>query len=167
MSTTALDRPRTGRHELHVRVVTPTGAITEKKADAVTAPGEQGEFEVLPGHIPFLTAVHAGVLILGEKSTRDVYAVGPGYVQVGSQGDIEILVDQAIAAADIDPESARSELQDAAEALKGLHELNTATYKSAKAKTRLGPRKTIRSHVRRGPNPTCPHIVACHSLELF
>jgi F-type H+-transporting ATPase subunit epsilon len=113
-----------GSGGLQVSIVTPrgpargaAGAIMDVATDALTAPGELGEFEVLAGHVPFLTALHPGVLRLGENGPREVFAVGRGYVKVGASGQVEVLVDQAVAAASIDAETARAELQQAESAL--------------------------------------------------
>ena len=102
---------------LQVNVVTPTGVITTTGTNAVTAPGELGEFEVLPGHIPFLTSLHPGVMVLGEGKRVDVYAVSRGYLKVGMAGDIEVLVERAVSGAKVDTEAATSERDDARSAL--------------------------------------------------
>ncbi len=99
---------------LGVNLVTPKGVVAHTEADSVQAPGELGEFELLPGHIPMLTALKPGVLTIGTKA-RAKYAVGPGYLRVDPSGAVEILVEQAIAAKDIDGDAAKKELQ-AAEA---------------------------------------------------
>lgn len=99
---------------LGVNLVTPKGVVAHTEADSVQAPGELGEFELLPGHIPMLTALKPGVLTIGTKS-RSRYAVGPGYLRVDPSGAVEILVEQALAAKDIDGDAAKKELQ-AAEA---------------------------------------------------
>lgn len=102
---------------LDINVVTPTGPITHEESDAIIAPGEMGEFEVLPGHIPFLTALHAGVMTIGEKLARTVYAVGPGYLRVGGSGDIEVLVEKAVLAGEVDLAAAKAELNEARDEL--------------------------------------------------
>ena len=43
-----------------------------------------GEFTVLPGHIPFLTALKAGVLSWKDASGKHLLAVDKGYLQVGA-----------------------------------------------------------------------------------
>lgn len=86
---------------LHVNMVTPRGPVASRETDAVTAPGELGEFEVLPGHVPFLTALHPGVLVLGERE-RSVYAVSRGYLRVDRSGEVEVLVEQAVAGGKVD-----------------------------------------------------------------
>ena len=97
---------------LEVNVVTPKGVIAHTEADSVQAPGELGEFEMLPGHIPMLTALKPGVLTIGTKA-RVRYAVGPGYLRVDPTGAVEILVEQAVAAKDVDTEVAKKDLASA------------------------------------------------------
>lgn len=102
---------------LRVNVVTPVGPITEAETDAVTAPGELGEFELLPGHIPFLTSLHPGVMTLGERRRNEVYAISRGYLKVGATGDVEVLVERGVAAADVDVEAATAARDEAAKEL--------------------------------------------------
>ena len=75
---------------LGVNLVTPRGVVAHTDADSVQAPGELGEFELLPGHVPILTALKPGVLTIGTK-TRARYAVSSGYLRVDPAGSVEIL----------------------------------------------------------------------------
>jgi F-type H+-transporting ATPase subunit epsilon len=95
---------------LDVELVTPRGVITHEDTDALTAPGELGEFELLPGHVPFLTALRPGVLTLGERRPRR-YAVSGGYLRIDLEGAVEVLVDEAVAATDVDVDKARADLK--------------------------------------------------------
>jgi F-type H+-transporting ATPase subunit epsilon len=99
---------------LGVNLVTPTGVVAHSDTDSVQAPGELGEFELLPGHVPMLAALRAGVLTIGTKA-RAKYAVSTGYLRVDPEGGVEILVEQALAAGSIDADGARADLK-AAEA---------------------------------------------------
>ena len=99
---------------LGVNLVTPRGVVAHAETDAITAPGELGEFELLPGHVPMLTALRPGVLTIGEK-TRARYAVSDGYLRIDFDGAVEILVEKAVPAADVDVEAAKKDLR-AAEA---------------------------------------------------
>lgn len=94
---------------LGVNLVTPRGVVAHTEADSVQAPGELGEFELLPGHIPMLTALRAGVLTIGTKA-KSRYAVGGGYLRVDPTGEVEILVEQAVLAAEVDADTAKKEL---------------------------------------------------------
>lgn len=97
---------------LGVNLITPRGVVAHADTDAVTAPGELGEFELLPGHVPMLTALKPGVLTIGEK-TPSRYAVSNGYLRVDPEGSVEILVEQAAPAPEVDLEKARKELREA------------------------------------------------------
>lgn len=94
---------------LAVNLVTPRGVVAHTDADSVQAPGELGEFELLPGHVPMLTALKAGVLTIGTKA-RSRYAVATGYLRVDPTGAVEILVEQALPAKEIDAEAAKKDL---------------------------------------------------------
>jgi F-type H+-transporting ATPase subunit epsilon len=94
---------------LSVNVVTPKGVIAHTEADSVQAPGELGEFEMMPGHIPMLTALKPGVLTIGTKA-RARYAVSSGYLRVDPTGAVEILVEQALPAKEIDAAVAKKDL---------------------------------------------------------
>ena len=94
---------------LAVNLVTPRGVVAHTDADSVQAPGELGEFELLPGHVPMLTALRAGVLTIGTKA-RARYAVSTGYLRVDPNGAVEILVEQAQPAKDVDTDAAKKDL---------------------------------------------------------
>jgi ATP synthase F1 epsilon subunit len=99
---------------LAVNLVTPRGVVAHQDTDALTAPGELGEFELLPGHVAKLTALRPGVLTVGEKN-RIRYAVSAGYLRVDPGSEVEVLVEEAVLGAEVDVEAARADLK-AAEA---------------------------------------------------
>ena len=49
--------------KLTLEVVTPDGLLIRDEVDSVQAPGSEGSFGVLPGHIPMLTTLGAGEII--------------------------------------------------------------------------------------------------------
>ena len=59
-----------------------------------------------------LTALRPGVLVIGTKA-RARYAVSSGYLRVDPAGAVEILVEQAVSAKDIDSDAAKNELKTA------------------------------------------------------
>ncbi|MFA9408473.1 MAG: ATP synthase F1 subunit epsilon [Candidatus Dadabacteria bacterium] len=63
---------------IHLKVVTPTELVVDEQVDEVVAPGEVGEFGVLPGHVPFLTTLHSGELKykIGNSETKLVVEGG-------------------------------------------------------------------------------------------
>ena len=94
---------------LGVNLVTPKGVVAHTDTDSLQAPGELGEFELLPGHVPMLTALKPGVLTIGTK-TPARYAISSGYLRIDPQGAVEVLVEQAMPAKDVDADAAHKEL---------------------------------------------------------
>jgi F-type H+-transporting ATPase subunit epsilon len=108
-------------HRLIVNVVTPKGSLVTQDVAEIIVPGSEGELGVLPGHIPFLTALKAGVLTIRHGTDRQIYAVGPGYLQVGA-GTATILIEMAEPAAEVDVDKARADKSEAEEQLKAPKE---------------------------------------------
>ena len=68
--------------KIRLRVVTPSRMLIDEDVDEVTAPGELGEFGVLPNHIAFLTTLVPGELSYKQGSSKKTLAVGGGYAEV-------------------------------------------------------------------------------------
>jgi F-type H+-transporting ATPase subunit epsilon len=98
---------------LDVNLVTPKGVVAHEAASGVTAPGELGMFELLPGHIPLLVAIRPGVLTIGGGKFRGRYAVSSGYLRVDPAGAVEVLVEQAVPSHEVDVEKAKADLKTA------------------------------------------------------
>lgn len=92
---------------LAMNLVTPQGVVALQETDSVQAPGEEGAFELLPGHVPMLVALKSGVLTIGKKSR---FAVSSGYLRVDEKNAVEILVEKALAAKDVDVDKAKADL---------------------------------------------------------
>jgi F-type H+-transporting ATPase subunit epsilon len=56
--------------------------LLDEDVDEVTAPGELGEFGVLPNHIAFLTTLVPGELSYKQGSSKKTLAVSGGYAEV-------------------------------------------------------------------------------------
>ena len=96
--------------DMDVVVVTPRGEVSHRAAREVTAFGALGELGVLPGHVPLLTMLEPGVLVLDGTAGREVWAHGPGYLEVGAGDHVKVLVEQAVAASDVDTGDVTTEL---------------------------------------------------------
>jgi len=68
--------------KIRLRVVTPSRMLLDEDVDEVTAPGELGEFGVLPNHIAFLTTLVPGELSYKQGSSKKTLAVSGGYAEV-------------------------------------------------------------------------------------
>lgn len=105
--------------QIEVTVTTPLGVQLREQVDELTAPSVEGEFGVLPGHLPLLAGLKTGVVRLVQKGSTTQFAVGPGFVQV-TDGRAAILTDRFTKKADVDPVVARKELKEAEEAIERL-----------------------------------------------
>ena len=68
---------------LKIQIVTPRGVAHSGEVADVQAPGELGEFGVLPGHIPVLTALRPGTLTLRSNDGARKFAIGAGFAEAG------------------------------------------------------------------------------------
>lgn len=65
-----------------LEVVTPEKKVLSEQVDIVVAPGEEGEFGVLPNHIPFLTKIKVGELRFRVGGSARYVSVMGGYAEV-------------------------------------------------------------------------------------
>ena len=64
--------------KIELEIVTPKGRALLASVDEVTAPSVQGEFGVLPGHLPLLAALRAGHRDLPRRERHQALRRGPG-----------------------------------------------------------------------------------------
>jgi F-type H+-transporting ATPase subunit epsilon len=95
--------------KLDLEIVTPKGRALSLEVDEVTAPSVEGEFGVLPGHLPLLAALHTGIVTYRQGSESKRCAVGRGFAEAGPD-KVSILTDRYIEREQIDPVLVRKEL---------------------------------------------------------
>ncbi len=91
--------------KIRLEVVTPAGMVVSAVVDEVTLPGVEGEFGVLPGHVPFLTALKMGEMTYKQGAETHYLAVFWGYVEVTAH-KVMVLAETAEKAVDIDMDRA-------------------------------------------------------------
>ena len=103
---------------LKLEIVTPEGTVYSEDVELVTLPGIAGQMGIYPRHVPLISQMVPGEMIV-HKDGRDTFvAVGEGLIEV--TGDrVSILTDLAIPANRID-EAKAEEARRRAEAR--LHE---------------------------------------------
>ena len=87
--------------KIFLEIVTPEKKVVSETVDIVVAPGEMGEFGVLPGHIPFLCKLRVGELRYRQGGAQQHIAIMGGYAEV-LNNQVTILATAAEAATDID-----------------------------------------------------------------
>lgn len=95
---------------LRLEIVTPDKVVLEANVDYVGAPGVDGEFGVLPGHIPLLSALSVGELYYRQGSATHWAFVAGGFAEV-SENKVTILAEAAELSSDIDVDRAQQALE--------------------------------------------------------
>jgi len=93
-------------------LVTPERRLVAGEVESVTAPGEIGEFGVLPGHRPLLSLLKAGVLTFEQEGRPQRMAISGGYAEVSETG-VRVLAETAELAGEIDLNRAEAALKKA------------------------------------------------------
>ncbi len=102
---------------LRLNIVTPDATVYSEDVDMVTLPGVEGQLGILPMHIPLMTQMVPGEIIVHRSGKDRFLAVGEGLVEV--TGDhVAILTDMAVAAENIDEAKAEEARQRAAARLR-------------------------------------------------
>ena len=99
---------------MNLEIVTPEARVYEDTVDSVVLPTTSGEINILPGHIPLVTEIQAGEIIVSKSGEGgQSLAISKGFAQcVGDK--ISVLAENAIHIDEID-ESAVEEAQKRAE----------------------------------------------------
>jgi len=135
-SSAGADRYRTeGRkdkveNKLILEIVTPHGLVLSEEVDEVVCTGSEGEFGVLPGHVPFFTTLKIGMLAYKKGTATKYVFVNWGYAEVGPD-KVLVLADSAEKSDVIDVERAKTAMKRAEERLKKAEEIDFARATSS------------------------------------
>jgi F-type H+-transporting ATPase subunit epsilon len=83
--------------KFHFELVSPEQKLVSQEVAMVTIPGEEGEFGVLAGHAPLLSAMRMGVIAIHEDGMQDRprrFFVAGGFADVGA-AHCTVLAEQA------------------------------------------------------------------------
>ncbi len=95
---------------LKLEIVTPAGTVYSEDVEMVTLPGVTGQFGVYPRHVPLITQMEPGELIV-RKDGHDVFvATGAGLIEV-TPHCVAVLTDLAVQADRIDEAKAEEARQ--------------------------------------------------------
>ena len=102
---------------LKLEIVTPRAVVYSQQVQLVTLPAAEGQIGIFPHHVPLLTRVVPGEIIVRKDGQDEFLAVGEGLVEI--TGDhVAIVTDMAIGAKDIDEAKAEEARQRAAARLR-------------------------------------------------
>jgi F-type H+-transporting ATPase subunit epsilon len=102
---------------LKLQIVTPEAIVYSEDVQMVTLPAIEGQIGVYPMHIPLLTQIIPGEIIVRKDGEEHYLAVGEGVVQITHDG-VAIVTDMAINADNIDEAKVEEARQRAAARLR-------------------------------------------------
>jgi len=79
-------------------LVAPERELFSGEVDQVDAPGTEGDFGVLAGHAPFMTALREGRVSIRDGASVRMFDIEGGFADVTPDG-FTILAEQAVEAA--------------------------------------------------------------------
>jgi F-type H+-transporting ATPase subunit epsilon len=97
-------------------LVSPERLLESSEADMVVVPGADGDFGVLPGHVPIISTLRPGVIEIHDGgAVRQRIMVTGGFAEV-SNDRLTILVEEAMPLADVSVAQLEGKLRQAQEA---------------------------------------------------
>ncbi|MBM4293476.1 MAG: F0F1 ATP synthase subunit epsilon [Deltaproteobacteria bacterium] len=92
--------------QLLLEVVTPDRKVLATDADVVVCPGVEGQFGVLIGHVPFLSALEIGEMYYKLGGKTEYLFINGGFAEV-TGAKVTIVAESAEMGKEIDVERAR------------------------------------------------------------
>ena len=80
--------------KLRFDLVSPERSLRSGEVHMVVVPGTEGDFGVLAGHAPFMTALREGLVVVRDGATVRRFEVHGGFADVTPDG-LTILAEQA------------------------------------------------------------------------
>lgn len=80
---------------MNVEIIIPNKTIVSKEIDSITAPGTEGNFQILPKHIDFVSSLKAGILTLTIEGAEEYYAINYG-ILVKRSNEVFVVCQQVI-----------------------------------------------------------------------
>jgi F-type H+-transporting ATPase subunit epsilon len=114
------DQSDEGR-QLFCRVITPEEVIYDGEADLVIARIADGDLGVLVDHSPLVSTVEVGEVRIREDDEQHVYATSDGFFKI-SENLVQVLVEEAVSAEDIDVDAAENRVEEAEKDLSEVSE---------------------------------------------
>jgi len=89
---------------MKLTIITPEKTAFDGEADSVVLNTVEGEIGILPGHLPLVTLLKAGDVVVDHQGQKEFLAIDKGFAEV-SDDRIRVLTEAAIDVDDIDLEA--------------------------------------------------------------
>lgn len=128
--------------QLFCRVITPQNIIFDGEVNRVITRIADGEIGVLVDHAPTISTVEPGDVRILQGDETTVYGTSDGFFKV-SENLVQILVEEAILAEEIDVDEAENRVEKAEQELSELGESEEETEELDRRRRELERRRTI------------------------
>jgi F-type H+-transporting ATPase subunit epsilon len=86
----------------HFDLVSPENLLFSGEVEQVDVPGSEGDFGVLAGHAPTVSALRPGIMTVFVGGNRQRMVVLGGFAEVSADGKLTVLADLADSVEDFD-----------------------------------------------------------------
>lgn len=108
---------------LTLEIVTPENRVYSDTVDTVVIPTVEGEIGVLAGHIPLLTQVDHGELMVTKGNITELLAISGGFAQI-SGDKVSILAEHACSEEGIDENAVEEAMKRAEKELESAKDID-------------------------------------------
>ncbi|HLC69973.1 MAG TPA: ATP synthase F1 subunit epsilon [Patescibacteria group bacterium] len=119
---------------LKFRIATPARVVYENdNVEQVTIPTTTGQITVLPNHIPLVSIIQSGELVIKDPSGENIIAVASGFLEIRANNEVIVLADHAEKAEEIDldrAEEARKKAEEQMKQIKSVQDVDFARLQS-------------------------------------
>lgn len=70
---------------MKLQIITPEKVLFSGQATMVTAPGTEGDFGVLPGHMPFISTLREGEIVIDAEGKEQRIAIASGVAEITAE----------------------------------------------------------------------------------
>jgi F-type H+-transporting ATPase subunit epsilon len=99
-----------GKDLIKLTVVSQERQLLSEMVESVTAPALEGEVTILPDHIPLFSPLQAGILTYRNGGESQI-VVSKGFIDVGVDNNVTVIVDTAVHARDVSLEKAEAAIK--------------------------------------------------------
>jgi F-type H+-transporting ATPase subunit epsilon len=108
----------------HFDLVSPEKLLFSGEVDQVDVPGTEGDFGVLAGHAPTVSALRPGIMTVTVNGQAQRMVVLGGFAEVSAEGALTVLADLADAIEDFDRDVLADRIAAQQEKIKGMQSGN-------------------------------------------
>lgn len=119
--------------KLQFEITTPERVVLTREADSITIPTAEGEITVMPGHVPLVGVLRAGMITVRLDGKEEFLAVAGGFLEIQPGGKVIALADSADRAEELDLAKVEEARARAAEALTGAKNADAVSTSAAVA----------------------------------